>query len=210
MKKVTLVLALALTGLSLNAQNIKLPEPQKEGGESILKTIAIRQSDRSFKDGDISLNDLSTILWAGFGYSHGEKRTAPTAMNRQDISLYVFLEQGIYLWNAKDNVLELIKKGDYRKDTDRSNGFASKVTNIAIVSDLDKYDVKKNHHTAYTFEVMSAAYVSENMYLAADGMQKNIGTVTRYAAHQEKEVAEILGLGEYQRILLFQTVGYKK
>lgn len=210
MKKVTLLLVLAMTGLCLKAQNIKLPEQQREGGESILKTIAIRQSDRSFKDGDISLNDLSTILWAGFGYSHGEKRTAPTAMNRQDITLYVFMEKGIYLYNAKENTLELIKKGDYRRDTDRPNGFAGKVTNIAIVSDLEKFDVEKDHHRAFTFAAMSAAYVSENMYLAADGMKKNLGTVTRYAAHQEKEVAEILDLGKYQRILLFQTIGYKK
>ena len=57
---------------------------------------------------------------------------------------------------------------------------------------------------------MSSAYVSENMYLAADGMKKNIGTVTRYAGFNEKEIAEILGLGDYQRILLYQTVGYKK
>ena len=210
MKKTALVLILALTGLGLNAQNIKLPEPQKDGGERILKTIAVRQSDRSFKDGDISMQDLSTILWAGFGYSHGDKRTAPTAMNRQDISLYVFTEKGIYLYNAKDNTLELIKKGDYRRDTDRKNGFAGKVTNIAIVSDLEKFDVEKEHHRANIFAAMSAAYVSENMYLAADGMKRNLGTVTRYAAHQEKEVAEILNLGKYQRILLFQTVGYKK
>ena len=172
MKKVTSLLLLALAVCSLNAQNIKLPEPQKDGGESILKTIDIRQSDRNFKPGDLSMQDLSTILWAGFGYSQSGKRTIPTAMNRQDIILYVFLEKGIYLYNAKDNTLELVKKGDYRKDTDGRQGFASKVTNIAIVSDLEKYDVKQDHHRAYTFGVMSSAYVSENMYLAADGMKK--------------------------------------
>ncbi len=210
MKKVTSLLVLALTILSLNAQNIKLPAPQKDGGENILKTIAIRQSDRSFKDGDISMQDLSTILWAGFGYTRGDKRTAPTAMNRQDITLYVFLEKGIYLWNAKDNVLELIKKGDYRRDTDRPNGFAGKVTNIAIVSDLEKFDVEKDHHRAFTFGAMSAAYVSENMYLAVDGLKKNLGTVVRYGERQEKDLAGIIGLGKFQKLLLFQTVGYKK
>ncbi len=210
MKKVTSLLVLALTILSLNAQNIKLPAPQKDGGENILKTIAIRQSDRSFKDGDISMQDLSTILWAGFGYTRGDKRTAPTARNRQDITLYVFLEKGIYLWNAKDNVLELIKKGDYRRDTDRPNGFAGKVTNIAIVSDLEKFDVEKDHHRAFTFGAMSAAYVSENMYLAVDGLKKNLGTVVRYGERQEKDLADIIGLGKFQKLLLFQTVGYKK
>ena len=156
------------------------------------------------------MQDLSTILWAGFGYTRGDKRTAPTARNRQDITLYVFLEKGIYLWNAKDNVLELIKKGDYRRDTDRPNGFAGKVTNIAIVSDLEKFDVEKDHHRAFTFGAMSAAYVSENMYLAVDGLKKNLGTVVRYGERQEKDLADIIGLGKSQKLLLFQTVGYKK
>lgn len=210
MKKIMLMFVFVLVGLSLNAQNIQLPKPQTDGGENILKTLATRQSDRSFKEGDISMEDLSTILWAGFGYVRNGKRTAPTAMNRQDIDLYVFLSTGAYKWNAKDNVLELIKEGDFRPLTDREKGFAGKVTNIAIVSDLEKYNVQKDHHTASTFGAMSAAYVSENIYLAADGLNKGLGTVTRYAAKQEKAVAELLNLGKFQRIYLFQTIGYKK
>lgn len=210
MKKLTLLLTVVLTGLMLNAQDIKLPEPQRDGGESVLKAINTRQSDRNFKDGDISLQDLSTILQAGFGYTHGDKRAAPTAMNRQDIDLYVFLESGAYLWDAKTNELKLIKQGDFRAKTDREGGFASKVTNIAIISDLGKFNLKENHHTAFAFGTMSSAYVSENMYLAANGLGKNIGTVTRYGAHQEKQIVELLGLKETQRVMLFQTIGYKK
>ena len=210
MKRLTFLSIIVSKFFSLNAQNINLPKPETEGGESVLKAIAIRQSDRSFKDGDISLQDLSTILWAGFGYSHDDKRTIPTAMNRQDIDLYVFLSNGIYKWNAKDNVLELIKKGDYRKDTDKPNGFASKVTNIAIVSDLEKFGVKQDHHRAFVFGAMSSAYAGENMYLAISGMNRNLGTVTRYAAQQEKEIATLLQLNQFQRVFLFQTIGYKK
>lgn len=209
MRKLTLILTSCLLFAGLQAQNIKLPQPQKEGGESILKAIDLRQSDRSFKDGDISLQDLSTLLWAGWGESHG-KRTAPTAMNAQDITLYVFLESGIYRYDEKANELILIKQGDYRKLTDREGGFAGKVTNVAIVSDFAKYDRIKDHHTKFVFGSMSAAYVSENMYLACAGMKNNIGTVTRYAAHTEKQVKEVLPLKESEHILLFQTIGYKK
>jgi nitroreductase len=210
MKKIALISILVLGGLSLNAQNIQLPKPQTDGGENILKTLSIRQSDRSFKEGDISMEDLSTMLWAGFGYVRDGKRTAPSAMNRQDIDLYVFLSKGVYLWNAKENVLVLVKEGDFRPLTDREGGFAGKVTNIAIVSNLEKFDIQKDHHNASILSAMSAAYVSENMYLAADGLNKGLGTVTRYAARQEKQVAELLNLSKFQRIYLFQTIGYKK
>lgn len=208
MKKIVLVLLVSLFA-SLQAQNIKLPAPQKEGGESVLRAIDLRQSDRNYKDGDISMQDLSTILWAGWGESHG-KRTAPTAMNCQDIVLYVFLEQGIYRYDEKNNELILIKKGDYRKLTDREGGFAGKVTNIAIVSDFAKYERVKEHHTKFVFGSMSAAYVSENMYIACAGLKNNLGTVTRYAAQLEKQVKEVLPLTENEHIFLFQTIGYKK
>ena len=135
MKRLTLILLATLFVASIQAQNIKLPKPQKDGGETVLKSIDLRQSDRSFKDGDVSLQDLSTILWAGWGESHG-KRTAPTAINAQDITLYVFLETGIYRYDEKANELVLVKKGDYRKLTDREGGFAGNVTNVAIVSDF--------------------------------------------------------------------------
>ena len=208
MKKIVLVLLVSLFA-SLQAQNIKLPAPQKEGGESVLRAIDLRQSDRNYKDGDISMQALSTILWAGWGESHG-KRTAPTAMNCQDIVLYVFLEQGIYRYDEKNNELILIKKGDYRKLTDREGGFAGKVTNIAIVSDFAKYERVKEHHTKFVFGSMSAAYVSENMYIACAGLKNNLGTVTRYAAQFEKQVKEVLPLTENEHIFLFQTIGYKK
>lgn len=209
MKRLTLILLATLFVASIQAQNIKLPKPQKDGGESVLKSIDLRQSDRSFKDGDVSLQDLSTILWAGWGESHG-KRTAPTAINAQDITLYVFLETGIYRYDEKANELVLVKKGDYRKLTDREGGFAGNVTNVAIVSDFAKYERIKEHHTKFVFGSMSAAYVSENMYLACAGMKRNLGTVTRYAAHNEKQVREVLPLKEDEHIFLFQTIGYKK
>lgn len=210
MKKTQLLLIMICMSFGINAQNISLPKPLMDGKVDALKAINTRQSDRSFKDGDISMQDLATILQAGFGYSHCEKRTAPTAMNSQDIDLYVFLESGIYLWNAKNNELVLIKKGDYRNKTDRDNGFASKVTNIAIVSDLNKFRMKDNNRTANIFGAMSAAYVSENIYIAIASTDNNIGTVVRYTAKEEKQLREIIKLKDSQVIFLFQTIGYKK
>lgn len=183
---------------------------KKDGGENILKTIDIRKSHRSFKEGDVSMEDLSTILWAGWGESHG-KRTAPTAMNAQDITLYVFLQSGVYRYNEKSNVLELVTKGDFRQNTDNPGGFAAKVTNIAIVSDFDKFTRVKNDDDKMSFGAMSAAYVSENLYLVCAGLFPEIGTVTRYARYIDKnKVSEFLPLKDSEHVFLFQTIGYKR
>ncbi len=210
MKKIFLLSAFALMLFIGNAQNITLPTPNKQGGQDVLHSIDMRYSHRNFRDGDISLQDLSTVLWAGFGESASGKRTAPTARNMQDIDLYVFLESGVYLWNYKENILELIAQGDYRKETDNPNGFACKVTNIAIVSDLDKYSSVKNNEAMIVYGAMSSAYVSENMYLAVCGAMPHLGTVTRNGAYREKAVRDIMKLKPSQRLFLFQTIGSKK
>lgn len=206
MKKIVFCAMILWSGLSFG-QNITLPKPQLTGGLSTLEAINTRHSSRSFLPKDLSLEDLSTILQAGFGYNNMGKRTAPTPINAQDIELYVFLQTGIYLWNAKDNVLVLIKKGDYRPKTEPREGFSAKVTNIAIVSDLSKYGQRKEKEL---FGAYSAAYVSENMYLAIQSMGKGIGTVVRHQGTQGEEIRQIMSLSKDEKLYLFQTIGYVK
>ena len=42
------------------------------------------------------------------------KRTAPSALNKQDIDIYVIMKEGAYLYDAKANSLQPIAKGDHR------------------------------------------------------------------------------------------------
>lgn len=209
MKKLTLFLLTLIGITSMNAQEtIKLPQPEKDGGENILKTIDIRRSDREFSNKEISLNELSTILWAGFGYSKN-RRTAPTAMNRQDITLYVFNKDGIYKYDAQNNSLSLIEKGDKRNMTTKMQGdFVNNTLNIAIVSDLDKYS-DRDKETALRYGAFSSAYVSENLYIYCAGSKKNLGSVVR-ASFDEEPLKKIMKLQENDKIFLFQTIGYKK
>jgi nitroreductase len=209
MKKLKLLLLTLIGITSMNAQEtIKLPSHQKDGGENILKTIDIRRSDRDFTNEQVSLQDLSTILWAGFGYSQN-RRTAPTAMNRQDITLYVFNKDGIYKYDAENNTLILVEKGDKRSMTTKGQGeFVNNTLNIAIVSDLDKYQDRGND-IALRFGAFSSAYVSENLYLCCAGMKRNLGSVVR-ASFDEEPLKKVMHLQENDKIFLFQTIGYKK
>ena len=57
---------------------------------------------------------LSNLLWAANGFNREDKRTAPTAMNRQELELYV-ISKRVSIFNAKEHKLTLVKAGDYRK-----------------------------------------------------------------------------------------------
>jgi nitroreductase len=106
------------------SKTIKLPEPAKKGGLSIMETFSKRASSRSWADKDLSQQDLSNLLWAANGINRTEdkKRTAPSAMNVQDVDIYVFIKSGVYLYDAASHALNLVAAGDHRSEIGMSMG----------------------------------------------------------------------------------------
>ena len=73
-----------------------------------MKALSERQSTREYASKTLSLADLSDLLWAANGINRPEsgKRTAPSALNKQDVDVYVILPEGSYVYDAK-KVLKL-------------------------------------------------------------------------------------------------------
>jgi len=92
---VFLLVSLLLTPLFLSAQNpktIKLNEPNKKRGLPVMEALAVRASASQWSTQDLSAQDLSDLLWAANGINRPDngKKTAPSAMNAQDVDIYVF------------------------------------------------------------------------------------------------------------------------
>ena len=103
---------------------IKLSSPDKNRGSSIMKALSDRHSDREYAAKELSLQDLSDLLWAANGINRPDgKRTAPSALNKQDIDIYVIMKEGAYLYDAKANSLQPIAKGDHRAAVAGSQDF---------------------------------------------------------------------------------------
>ena len=110
MKKV-LLLAICLTAWSgIRAQSpIQLPQPEiSKLSMSVGDALKTRRSYREYQKGKaVDLQTLSTILWAACGISDpaSGKITAPSAVNMQDIKVYVCSQQGVCLYDPKANTL---------------------------------------------------------------------------------------------------------
>lgn len=198
-KLLFLLLAFFVVG-ALSGQDIKLPVPDREGGKPLMQVLSKRKSDRSFLEKELTVQQLSDLLWAANGFNRDDKRTVPTANNRQELELYVTLKSGIYYYNARSHQLEMVKEGDYRSRTG-TQAFAGIVPlNVLFVSDSEK---ASSAHYAYT----SCGYVSQNIYLycASEGL----GTVVRGSFNSD-ELAGLLDLPSHQQVLLTQSVGYIK
>ncbi len=81
---------------------IKLFAPQMDGSKSLMQTLKERKTTREFSSETLPLQVLSNLLWSAFGINRPEdgKRTAPSAMNWQEIDIYVATAEGLYLFDA--------------------------------------------------------------------------------------------------------------
>ena len=206
MKKImTLALALMMMGGCVQAQEaIKLPQPKKESLNMPLgEALQNRRSYREYTVKEINLQQLSTLLWAASGVNDPQsgKLTAPTAVNMQDIKIYVCTAQGVCLYNAKENTLVPVISKDIREALAGPQKFAAHVAvNLLLVSDQSTRDRKNEHYGA-----MDAGYVSQNIYLACAAM--GLRTVARAMMNQEV-VRKELSLTEGAYLELNHPIGY--
>ena len=208
MKKLMTLTAACLLALTSCAQDvIQLPKPDKGATNmTLMEALSQRRSERNFSDRALTPEQLSLLLWASNGVNREDGRlTAPTAMNRQDIQLFVCRADGAWLYDAAAHKLTRVCTDDLRAAvaTERQAFAKEAPVSIVIVSDLRKFGNRPNRE----FGSLDAGYVSQNIYLAATAM--GLGTVAR--ATMDREVlAKALGLVEQQVLLLNHPVGYVK
>ena len=198
--RLIIFLSFSLFAAVLVAQDIHLPAPDKKGGKTLMQALNERKSTREFQEKELPNSLLSNLLWAANGFNRDDKRTAPTANNKQELELYVVMKNGIYFYNAREHKLQLVKKGDYRKSAGTQAYVAEAPVNVLFVSDSQKASGKSY---AYT----DCGFVSQNIYLycASEGL----GTVVRGSFNKD-ELQELLQLPVTKEVLLAQSVGYAK
>lgn len=183
---------------------LQLPPPQTSGGRPLMEVLKDRKSTREFGSGTLSPQTLSNLLWAAFGINRPDgRRTAPSAMNWQEISIYVATPEGVYLYDAKTNALEPILAGDFRAATGTQSFVKDAAINLVYVSDLSKTEGPE----AEMYTAADVGFISQNVYLycASEGL----ATVVRGSV-DKPALAKTLKLQPQQRIILAQSVGYPK
>jgi nitroreductase len=196
---------LALGACFAPAQDLKpisLPAPRTEGGMPLMQALKQRHSTRAFGEQKLSMETLSNLLWAGFGVNRADgHRTAPSAMNWQEIDIYVATPEGVYVYDAKANALQPVAAGDLRSVTGTQPFVKNAAVNLVYVADSARTKGAGNTEMS----AMDAGFIAENVYLfcASEGLVTVVrGSVDRAAA------AKAFKLRPEQRVLLAQSVGY--
>ena len=209
MKKGILTICLSIATVCVMAQDIvKLPDPDKNVPMTLYQALQQRKSVREYSSKDIDDMKLSQLLWAAVGINRPDGHlTAPTAINAQDITVYVCRKDGAYLYVAKDNALQKVSDKDLRKEIASAQQFAAEAPiSLVIVTDNAKFRGGSTNGPTISGAI-DAGYVSQNIDLACEAL----GLVTVPRGTMDKDaLKKELKLTESQNPILNHPVGYKK
>jgi len=187
------------------ATTLVLPAPETEGGMPLMDALRQRASSREFATTALPLPLLSRLLWAANGVNRDDgKRTAPSALNVQEIDIFVALPSGAYRYDAVPHALHLVSASDVRRVTGYQDFVDEAPLDLIYVVDHARMGrVPVNKREMYASVVAGA--IAQNAYLFA--ASAGLATVLRAWIDREA-LANALGLTHDQQILLSQTVGY--
>ena len=189
--------------LAAELQPIQLPKPAITGGMPLMQALSARKTTRAFLDKPLPLQTLSDLLWAAFGVNRSREvmpglgramlgRTAPSARNTQDVQLDVVLADGVYLYDAEQNLLRPVVAGDLRGAISPAPAAHAAVTIVYVAPAKDDY------------AQVDCGFIAQNVYLFASSDGLNAWFYTVHA----QDVAAKLGLGADHVVLYAQSVGY--
>ncbi len=211
MKKTIIYICFTILSGSLFAQELKpivLNQPDLKRGLPVMEALSLRASASEFTGTKLSLQDLSDLLWAANGVNRKEvgKRTAPSAMNAQDIDVYLFTEEGVYFYDAQSHVLNPVVSGDQRGlAAGRQAEYAKAAAILILVSDISKFK-SGDDKMKLSLAALDAGIVSQNISVFCAGA----GFSTRPRATMDLEkMRSVLQLKDTQFPMLNNPVSYK-
>ncbi|MBQ4366851.1 MAG: nitroreductase family protein [Muribaculaceae bacterium] len=198
MKIFNLMMAACILATGCVAQAEVLPKPQTTGGMPLMEAMAARKTSRDIEPAKtITKQELSNMLWAAWGITHDDKRTVATAMNRQELIVYVMTDKMVARYDPAQNTLTTIKEGDFRQLAGRQEFAQTAPINIVLAVDTEKQPRPE-------FQAYTTGAASQNIYLFC--AQAGLKTVVR-AMLDNEPLHQLLGMNEHERILYLQTVG---
>jgi nitroreductase len=209
-KTIIFILAvfLATTLAAQELSPIRLPKPQTDGGLPLMQALARRATSRDFAADPLPLQTVSDLLWAAWGVNRpdSKKRTAPSAMNWQEIDLYAVMEKGIFLYDAAEHVLKPVAAGDFRAQAGRQEFVKAAPLTLVLVADparMGKAPAEKQELFAWT----DSAFISQNVYLfcASAGLATGVR-----ASVDAPALSKAMKLAEGKFITLAQSVAFPK
>ena len=182
--------------------------PAAASSVTVWEALKKRRSATGFQTQPLPKEKLLDLLWAAWGINRPDsgKRTAPSAMNTQEIDIYVLLSEGVYVYDAKGNQLTLVLEKDLRAKAAAMGSMKDAPVHLLFVADYAKFrTIPQSQKELYS--ACHTGFIGQNVYLycAAEGLGARF-----YAGIDRAALKDSLKLRDDQGIVFAQAVGYPK
>jgi SagB-type dehydrogenase family enzyme len=195
-----------------------LPNAGTGGGGPLWEVMARRRSLRDFLPEDISLDDLSQLIWATQGITGSvfdfRLRVTPSAGALYPIETYIAvnrviaLSPGVYHFNVRKNALEQLTEGDFKVGISASALDQSMAREAAVVfvwTAVVERTKWKYRERGYRYLYLDAGHIGQNLYLAATSLGLGCCTI---GAFYDDEVNRLIGVdGQGETAVYLGAVG---
>ena len=134
-----------------------------------------RRSIRNYKEGGLTLEELSQLLWAAQGITDPSgKRTAPSSGALYPIEVYVVvgdvagIDAGVYKYRPKSHELVKVLDGDRRKDLTRAALNQQYITQAAVdivITVVYERVTQKYGERGIMYTHLEVGHAAQNVYL---------------------------------------------
>lgn len=203
-------MGMALSGAAIAAEKvsvIQFQKPDLKRNASLMEAFSQRASAIELSTTELKEKDLGDLLWAANGINRAEsaKRTAPSALNAQDIDLYVVMKSGAYLYNAEKHNMTKVSEKDLRiQVAGAQTNMANAPVMLVLVSETARFP-RGDEKAKERMGALDAGIVSQNISLFCAGT----GLWTRArASMDEATLRKELKLNPTQIPLMNHPVSY--
>ena len=218
------VVTLANGVCAQNAQKepdiIKLPKPKLESKVSVEEALQGRRSTRFYKNGPLSLSEVSQLLWAAYGVTkkmsgfRGGLKTAPSAGATYPLEIYLVagnvtdLLKGIYRYIPENHTLKKVYTGDKRSELCAAAHGQSMVRNapasIVYTAIYERATGRYGVRGKDRYVCMDLGHSAQNVYLQAYTL--GIGTCA-VGAFDDNAVKSVMPISKNEFPLYIMPLG---
>jgi len=216
MKRALILVLMTVIAGGVFAQDITLTKPADKLGLDVVDAIKARAAWREFVKKDVSVADLSTIVWAGNGLKGPDAvsgaskagATIPVSGDVNYVNLYVLDAKGAYRFMPTANILKQVNTKDVRGAITEEN-IATAAFMVLFTVDNTKTQafLKKMPELMHNMAVGTASYGAQNIGLVAAGLK--LGSIVMYNIKPDA-AASGLKLPKDEVPLFIMQLGYVK
>ena len=190
---------------------VKLPQPSRKGGVSLEESIEQRRSVRAFSQKDLTLQQISQLLWSAQGLT-GNRRfhSAPSAGALYPLEIYLATKDGLFHYEPGNHTIEVVTHDDIREQlavASFGQGFVEEApADIIICAEYARVGNKYGAR-AERYVHMEAGHAAENLHLQAVAL--GLGSIP-VGAFDDKAVKKACMLPKEYEPLYIIPVGYIK